>query len=157
VEFNLPSAYLDDELSTEEIRAFDGHLTSCPDCRLELAGLRETKRRLALLPRQPLPTGLAAELHSQLYRPASWTRFLLRFLTRPRIWVPAGAFATATLLLGLFWGHLGRDSDSVPIEPLLAAHNRYSAETLLPQEALVTANYSSQINSYYARPEQETE
>jgi anti-sigma factor RsiW len=62
---SLLSAYIDAELTGEEMRAVSAHLEDCPSCRLEQESLLETKRLIASLafraPRAELESLLLAE------------------------------------------------------------------------------------------------
>jgi hypothetical protein len=62
-------------------------------------------------------------------------------MRRRSFWIPAGAVAAAGLAVGL-WMRASASADELPLEPLLAAHARYSAELLVPEDNLVAANYS---------------
>ncbi|HXG41196.1 MAG TPA: zf-HC2 domain-containing protein [Dehalococcoidia bacterium] len=53
------SAYLDGELSPGLRRRLEAHLSRCPACRRELAGLEAVARAVASLPRQPPPRSFA--------------------------------------------------------------------------------------------------
>ncbi len=59
-------AYLDNELSLEEIRRFEGHIESCDACRQELEEMRELVGLCTSLPQQELPDGFKSELHERL-------------------------------------------------------------------------------------------
>jgi anti-sigma factor RsiW len=62
---SLLSAYIDAELTGEEMHAVSVHLNSCPTCRLEQESLQETKRLVASLalkaPREELESLLLME------------------------------------------------------------------------------------------------
>ncbi|MDE2492020.1 MAG: hypothetical protein KGM24_14325, partial [Elusimicrobia bacterium] len=73
-----------------------------------------------------------------------------RVLARRALWIPAGAVAAAALAIGL-WVRRPAPLPDLPLEPLLAAHARYSAEALLPAEHLVASStYSDQMTDLYA-------
>lgn len=150
----LLSALLDNELSVEETAHVSRHLESCAACREELAHLRHTKAVLAAAPRRAMPPDLVAAIEARLERPAGPFPRLRRFVTAPRVWAPAGALALAALLMSLWVRTLDRDPDQyVPLEPLLAAHSRYAAESLVPEDSLVAASYSAPD----AAPDQDSE
>jgi anti-sigma factor RsiW len=151
-ENELISAYLDGELSEQEARALREHISSCPACREEHAGLRATKSLLARAPRRAMPPELVAQIEARLTRPL-WKRMRDRILPPFTVLVPAGAFAAAALVAAVWFGaHRVADDQSIPLEPLLAAHSRYAAEALVPPTELVAANYSAQLNAYYGDP-----
>jgi len=93
----LLSAYLDAELTSEEMAEVRGHLEGCPDCSAELGDLRATRRLLSSLDAPDLPQGFAADLRVRLGRRApgrwAWWPFW-----GPR---PAAAFAVLALVLVL--------------------------------------------------------
>lgn len=139
------SAFLDGALAAEERARVDAHLSACPACRRELDSLRHLKLVLSSAPRKTLPADLALSLERRFVRGEPWHKVL----TRPALWIPAGAVAAAALAVGL-WVSKSRQADELPLEPLLAAHERYSAETLVPDDNLVAANYSDQMTTLYA-------
>lgn len=139
------SALLDGALPAADRARVDGHVSSCASCRLELDSLRHMKLVLQSAPRKTMPADLALSLERRLvHSSAWWTTF-----SRPALWVPTGAMAAAALMVG-FWIHSTRAADEVPLEALLEAHARYSAETLVPEDNLVASNYSDQLPSLYA-------
>lgn len=152
----LLSAYLDGELAGSERSRLQSHLVSCRPCRLELESLRDTKSLVASAPRRAMPPELIAGIEGRLSR-RPWLERLGEWVRLPRVWIPAGA--AAALLAGLWWGMAGENPErEVPLEPLLAAHSRYSAEALVPEDNLVASNYSVQLTAYYGEgQDQETE
>lgn len=132
------SAYLDGELAPEPRARVALHLSSCPDCRAELDSLSHLKLALSSAPRRRMPADLALSLEGRLAaRP--WLR-----LASPA-WAPAGALALAGLAVSL-WLRSAATLEEIPLEPLLAAHARYSAEALVPEDNLVASNYSDQLS-----------
>lgn len=148
-EGHLLSAHLDGELSADESARLKAHLDGCPECRVELEGLRRAKQWLAQAPRRAMPPELIADLSERFARPTLGER-LGAWARLPAVWLPAGSVAALALFGGL-WLHLrGADPDQyVPLEPLLAAHSRYEAESLVPQSSLVASSYSSQLTAIY--------
>lgn len=152
----LISAYLDAELSEEESLAVQEHVSRCPACREELESLRAAKSLLAHSPRRALPPQLLAEFEERWARPIG-QGLLERLLPPVRFLAPAGALAAAALASVVWFGARQASPDqAIPIEPLLAAHSRYTAEALVPASELVASNYSAQLNAYYGdAPDQE--
>ncbi len=145
----LISAYLDGELSGEEAQALREHISSCSSCREEHSSLRATKSFLARAPRRAMPPELVSQIESRLARPL-WKQVLDRILPPMHVLVPTGAFAAAALVAAVWFGtHRPVADQTIPLEPLLAAHSRYTAEALVPPTELVAANYSAQLNAYY--------
>lgn len=140
------SAFLDGALAASERARVDAHLSACPDCRREADSLRHLKRVLSSAPRRTMPADLALALERRLGRAEPrWSALVSRSL-----WIPAGAVAAAALAVGL-WMSRSTKADELPLEPLLAAHARYSAETLVPAEHLIASStYSDQLTALYA-------
>lgn len=136
------SAFLDGALSSEDRVRVDAHVSSCPSCRRELDSLRHMKLVLQAAPRKNLPADLALRLERTFVHSSPWWAAL----RRPALWVPAGTLAAAALLAG-FWMRSAKPADEIPLEALLEAHARYSAETLVPEDNLVASNYSDQLPS----------
>lgn len=145
------SAYLDGALAPEPRARVELHMSSCGDCRAELDSLRHLKLALSAAPRKALPADLAYALERRFVHadaPAPW----YAALTRPAVWAPAGALALATLTVSL-WLRSAATLEEIPLEPLLAAHARYSAEALVPEDNLVASNYSDQVSDLPDAPE----
>lgn len=140
------SAYLDGELDAGERALVDAHLSACPACAQELGELRFAKARLAAAPRRVMPPDLIAAIEARVESRWGW----LRDLVEPAVLVPAGALAAAVLVVGV-WFNLSRQApdQEIPLEPLLAAHERYTAEALVPSDNLVAGAYSRQLTDYY--------
>jgi anti-sigma factor RsiW len=139
------SAFLDGALAPADRARADAHLASCAACRRELDSLRHMKLVLSSAPRKTMPADLALALERRLVKGAP----LWKSMVKPRFWVPAGAVAAAALTVGL-WMNRARAADEIPLEPLLAAHARYSAEALVPEDNLVASNYSDSMNTIYS-------
>lgn len=139
------SAFLDGALAASDSARVDAHLAACDSCRFELESLRHMKLVLSSAPRKNMPAELALSLERRFVKGAPrWTALL-----KPAFWVPVGAVAAAALTVGL-WMNRARAADELPLEPLLAAHARYSAEALVPEGNLVASNYSDQMNTIYS-------
>jgi anti-sigma factor RsiW len=87
------SAYLDGELTPDEMVEVDRHLTTCPDCRSELDALTANRRLLGRLRQPEPPIGFAEAMAARLDRVPRW-----RWPAWPR---PALAFAGAALVMVL--------------------------------------------------------
>jgi anti-sigma factor RsiW len=139
------SAFLDGALAAPERARADAHLTVCAACRRELDSLRHMKLVLSSAPRKNMPAELALALERRLVTGSSRWKTLLK----PAFWIPLGAVSAAALTVVL-WMNRARAADELPLEPLLAAHARYSAEALVPEDHLVASNYSDQMNTIYS-------
>ena len=139
------SAFLDGALAAHERERAEAHLVSCAGCRRELDAFRHMKLVLSAAPRKTLPAELALSIERRLVKDAS----LWKTLAKPAFWIPVGAVAGAMLTAGL-WMRQARAADELPLEPLLAAHARYSAEALVTEDNLVASNYSDQLNTIYS-------
>ena len=136
------SAFLDGALAAPVRARVDAHLTSCSACRHEFESLRHMKLVLSSAPRKNMPAELALSLQTRFVMGALGWKTLLK----PTFWVPVGAVAAAALTVGL-WMNRASDADEIPLEPLLAAHARYSAESLVPEDHLVASAYSDQLTA----------
>lgn len=143
------SAYLDGALAPEPRARVDLHMSSCAECRAEVDSLRHLKLALSSAPRRSMPADLALALERRFVSGAQ--PWYLK-LARPMIWAPAGALAVATIAVSL-WLRSAAALEEIPLEPLLAAHARYSAEALVPEDNLVASNYSDQMNDLSDAPE----
>lgn len=137
------SAYLDGALAPEPRARVELHMASCADCRAEVDSLRHLKLALSSAPRKNMPADLALALERRFSHETSSKWYVP--LTRAAIWAPAGALAVATIAVSL-WLRSAATLDEIPLEPLLAAHSRYSAEALVPEDNLVASNYSDQMS-----------
>jgi anti-sigma factor RsiW len=149
------SAYLDGALAPEPRARVELHMSSCADCRAELDSLHHMKLALSSAPRKNMPADLALALERRfVHDPASARASAPWYaqLARPMIWAPAGALAVAGMAVSL-WLRSAATLDEIPLEPLLAAHARYSAEALVPEDNLVASNYSDQVSDLSDGPE----
>lgn len=135
------SSYLDGEMAPDARARVELHLSSCADCRAELESLRHLKLALSSAPRKSFPADLALALEGRM---TGGRAPFLAGLLKPVFWAPAGAVGLAALLVSM-WLRSTAAMEEVPLEPLLAAHARYSAESLVPEDNLVAANYSDQV------------
>ena len=132
-EWELLSAFLDGELVVRDRIEVESHLASCADCSQELHVLESIKKLAALAPRHPLPLEIVAKLEKDIYKP-TWVERVSKLLRTPQIFVPVGA--AFVLVVGLVLWKSVTEGTEIPLEPLIAAHTRYSAEGLLYQEDL---------------------
>jgi anti-sigma factor RsiW len=139
------SALLDGALAAPDRERADAHLAVCAACRQEFESLRHMKLVVASAPRKNMPAELALALERRLVAGSPRWKTVLK----PAFWVPFGAVAAAVLTVGV-WMNQARAADELPLEPLLAAHARYSAEALVPEGNLVASNYSDQLNTIYS-------
>ncbi len=139
------SAFLDGALGAADRARADAHLAACASCRRELESLRHMKLVLSSAPRKNMPAELALALQARFVTGALRWKTLLK----PAFWVPVGAVAAAALTV-CSWMNRASAADEIPLEPLLAAHARYSAESLVPEDHLVASNYADQLNTIYS-------
>ena len=142
------SAMLDGELTQSEAAAAAEHLAVCERCRGAFAGLRSARQFVKRASRRTMPAGLAAELQRRVDAPPApaFRRFVLPWA---RLAVPALSFATASFMGGLWvWERNMNVPPEIPIEQLMAAHERYLDEGLLvaagPAQADFTATLASE-------------
>jgi anti-sigma factor RsiW len=139
------SAYLDGALAPEPRARVELHMSACADCRAELDSLRHMKLALAAAPRRNMPADLAFALERRFSGEAAPAAAPSRWYAAPAVWAPAGTLALAGIAVSL-WLRSAAVLDEIPLEPLLAAHARYSAEALVPEGNLVASNYSDQLS-----------
>ncbi|MDE2040101.1 MAG: zf-HC2 domain-containing protein [Elusimicrobia bacterium] len=138
------SSLLDGELPDAERSRIENHLRRCPDCARELLELRRVKALLSGAARRPLPAELIAAIEARVERRPSFFAALRRLAAAPLVWAPAAALTMAALLMTFWMRSLDRTPDEyVPLGPLLAAHSRYVAESLIPEDNLVAESYSA--------------
>ena len=143
----LLSGYLDGELSPAEKADVRAHLDGCAECAAELESLAVLKRTAAAAPRRALPPELLARLTADASRP-TWSERLAAWAPARRLLLPAGAAAAVAAGL-LLWDGAG-DREEISLEPLLAAHARYCAEGLAPQENLVHPEFIDDLSLGHA-------
>ncbi|HVE13141.1 MAG TPA: zf-HC2 domain-containing protein [Elusimicrobiota bacterium] len=141
---DLLSAYLDGELTAAERSSMDGHLRLCGECRAELESLSRVKALTHAAPRKAMPADMVARLERRVRGESWWSRLM----PAPRLrW--AGAAALAGLCAAALWhARAAREEETLPLEALLAAHSRSTAENLVPTD-LVASNFSAQLAAYY--------
>lgn len=102
---NRLSAYLDAEMTGEEMLAIRRHLDECPSCRAEHQSLRDTKHLLSSLALRAPASGFERHLRAEVEREAS-RHPLIR-------WMPAALNADIDTLSAWF----GSRRDSGPVLP----------------------------------------
>jgi anti-sigma factor RsiW len=149
LEEDILSTYTDGELSASERVTAEIHLAACASCKAALASIQETKDVLKCAPRRAMPPELIAALEERC-QPSRW-EILKQWIHSQRVWIPVGAAATAVLFVGLWMGlQKNPEEESLPIETLIAAHERYSAEGLVPSSDSSSSEFSSQIAGDHA-------
>jgi len=100
------TAYIDGELTPDQIAFVRGHLGSCPACRSTEALLRRTVSELAALPAFEPSAALRRRILAEVDAlPRPWGE-RVRSWFRPGVLAPAGvALATAAIVLGVMDRH----------------------------------------------------
>lgn len=97
---DLLSAYIDDELGTNEKKQVDSHLRECAGCKEKLAKMKSAAEMVRSLGEFEVPADVSRALrgiaHDQVGKPAQKRRVLL--LPRVRYLVAAGAVAAIALV-----------------------------------------------------------
>jgi anti-sigma factor RsiW len=95
------SAYLDDELGTEERRAAEAHLASCAECRERLVAERAAKALLQKgFPIIAAPAALRERISAALDAiDRAQPRARVRVFRRPRLWMAVGGSLAACLAM----------------------------------------------------------
>ena len=130
------SAYLDDQLSQQELKQVETHLRTCNECAEILSDLSRNVRWMVDL-RQPAPSGIWEGIHTQIAtesqdeRKRDWYRSVFR----P---IPVGAMALATcLLLALVYLRPSPQPVENPLDIYLTAHTEYTVDNLLPSDSFL--------------------
>ena len=146
-QWELISAFVDGELSAAEQADVASHLATCASCRGELESLREAKRVAAASPRRAMPAALLSEVEARLPKAR---RFHWLAWRAPNLGlVPAGAVACAIVAVGVWASlRLTGEAEPMPLQPLLAAHSRYTAEGLVPQDYLAQSDFMAELATY---------
>jgi anti-sigma factor RsiW len=100
---DLLNAYLDDELSSQEKRRADAHLSACPQCQVRLAQLRELSqmlRKTARLAPQSSPQAFLTDLETRL--PERKSSAVQRFFEVAWALFPGGLALSWGLVQALF-------------------------------------------------------
>jgi anti-sigma factor RsiW len=143
------SAFLDGTLPEGARTQVEAHLAQCDLCRTEMEELHVLRTRLGAMPRREAPPSLMRSLgHAFLDAPVP-RRSFWAFLTGVPSWRPVGAFAAVAVIMGgVAYLRLGPPAKMDP-QPLIAAHMRYQAESLVPNTDPAHSNLSAQLVNYY--------
>ena len=93
------SPYLEEELSPEQRGAVEQHLSACAACTTELKALQEMVKGLKELPEPMAPSEFRQKVWQRIEAASPWVRFRQRVLEPWYFKVPAGALATAAVVL----------------------------------------------------------
>lgn len=143
------TAYLDGALDAAARPRVEAHLAACADCSAEADSLRHLKAALIRAPRKRLPADLALALERRrgaavpAARPRAW------------LWASSGALAAAVLFGLARWSWSPAQVEEIPLEPLLTAHARYSAESPLTGTELAASSYSAPFGDLVAEAEEQ--
>jgi anti-sigma factor RsiW len=145
------SAYLDGRLSPPAAAQASAHIDTCEECRAEANRLRALKTKLSDLTRHPAPVSLMRSLNHAFIDAPEPRLSLWRTFLASLTWRPAGAIAATVAVAGLIaLGVNVEQNRAMDIDPLIAAHMRYEAETLVPNADPAHAHLSAQLVKYYA-------
>ena len=140
------SAYADGETNAGARGPLEDHLRTCLACQGRLRAVRWTQSVLQSVPRIGMPSGLIAALEERAApRLRRWWK---NALAMPGVWAPAVSFALVALTL-LFWFlKTPPRQDAIPVETLLAAHQRYLDEGSVPPADLSSDGFSARLASF---------
>jgi anti-sigma factor RsiW len=146
------SAYLDRELSGEELQQFESHLSSCGLCRKRLDSLSQVKGTLRSFEKKRMPIQLRNLLErkaGEMESPSGWKIWV----QWPRVWVPAFGLVLMVLMLSLWMIRNVSRNESIPVAALMAAHHRYMDETEVPPADLGSGSFSAKLASFQGSEE----
>ena len=147
-ERELLSAFVDGELTSGERVLVEDHLRGCAECAAELRALRAVKSLAASAPRRPLPPAVLAAFEARASDSFARRLRTLALSIPRRVLIPLGALG-ALAAGALLWSR-SSDRGEISLEPLLAAHARYCAEGLAPQENLVYPEFIADLEAGHA-------
>jgi hypothetical protein len=143
----LLSAFLDKQLSGEELSFVHEKLTSSAEWREELEILKKSKSLMTALPHLSAPADLIEALVEQAEQASVKKRpFMLGIFNFSNPWVMGGSFATAaaaTLLVVQL--NTSRTIETLPLEPFLQAHAQSQSSSFIHEEVLSASEYSSRL------------
>lgn len=145
----LLSAFIDGELTDEELKRVNSFLAASAEWRDELERMRAVKTLIAGAPVMKMP----ADLLQQLEREAAglapdpqrtvWTEARRR---TPQAWLWTGS-AAAVLVLSVWIGVRQSEADALSLAPLVAAHMRQDVGTSLGRGIFAASAYSEQLKN----------
>lgn len=141
--------YLDGPLNEQDKARIERHLSSCAECREELESMKSLKLRMTRLPQRTAPAALMRDL-KKTYGAASWLDTVRNWFTWHNAWKPIGALALTALMAGV-WVNRWKSSEEefIDMDPLVTAHARYQAESLVPSSDMASCGYSGKLAAYY--------
>ena len=128
--FETLSAYADKECLASEREALAAHLPACPACARTLRGIAAERRALAALAVPAAPADLEESLLALAPRTGRWGALLAEL--RAGLFQPSGAIAAAALAAAALMLWTRQEPApvvaelEVPVEVLMAAHQRYA-------------------------------
>lgn len=161
---NLLSAYLDNELTTEEHRLVRAHLVTCAECNCEYEAMSDVKARLSSLESLEVPPGFFEEVSARLQaeetliaseapsRPLGFRN--VRAGLRSRVWYwPAAAAAVLVMALAIPAVHTEKGSQIIEPDSFFRQHSLISAAQPLADNAVASFYMASVQASGEKRPE----
>ncbi len=148
-EAELLSAYMDNELTGEEMTLVQENLTASHEWREELEKLKQTKQMTMDLPRMIAPTDLLDFLENEGNRRLNKREGFWNFLSFPSRmnWAWGSSMALVLVALGIVGGHRLHENSFIPMEALVAAHAHGNTRTVFHQNIVNVSQYSSQIRN----------
>jgi len=133
---NLLSEYIDGELAEGERLRLDDHLENCPDCREELAHLREYLNDIGSLRKIKPPADFLKQVHSRLESQSPFKTALKKIAFPIRIKIPlelAGLAAAAVLIIYIL--NISPENQSDKFIPLAATIRTESDMMKMPEKS----------------------
>ena len=111
---------------------------------------QDLRLRLSRLPHRAAPPALLLRLKRE-YATTPWRARIKSWFAWPVIWKPASVALASVAVVGLWFNHSRvAEDDVIDMRPLVAAHSRYQAESLVPDGDLVGSNFGAQLANYYS-------
>lgn len=151
-ESELLSAYLDKELSGDELLFVQEKLKNSAEYREELEQLQSTKNLAMALPMIAAPTDLLdfLEEKAQDYSTKNDKSFWKSLFIPGRInmWTLTGSVAAAAVLVIFVGIQRVHENGFIPLEPLLSAHAHTSSTTLFQENVFSASRFSNDLKKY---------